>query len=85
MIVYLGVRPIITNLIQPPLIRSSILNEPLVSDTNGTQSKLETVKRAVQWRFSIPFFSFTSELRWISMKRKYSSRGDVLFERIYIL
>ncbi|CAF3429699.1 unnamed protein product [Rotaria socialis] len=35
-------RPIITNINQPPLIRSSILNDPIPSETNGIVSTNET-------------------------------------------
>ncbi|CAF1266067.1 unnamed protein product [Rotaria sordida] len=37
-----NVRPIITNINQPPLIRSSILNDPIQSETNGINSTNDT-------------------------------------------
>lgn len=43
-IVYLDIRPIVTNINQPPLIRSSILNDPPLPESNGTTStKPDTV------------------------------------------
>ena len=39
----LDVRPIITNINQPPLIRSSILNDSIVSENNGNHSKSERI------------------------------------------
>jgi hypothetical protein len=43
LILNLDIRPIIANINQPPLIRSSILNDSLPSETNGTNAKSEHI------------------------------------------